>query len=214
MTRITDTMHCLASIAVVLIIGVAGLAVPRGCSRQDLIAEQKRKLDQAIQERDSARARSIRVLDSAVEADAERDQAWMSYVRAFRDSNEQAMQRSSQGAAARARREVVRHGGTLPEAPDTGSGRPPCIVTLTCSEAAAWQASDSLMRAAAESTASWIPVTAAACSTKVSVARVTCESACADRSRNAAAGLRFRDAFIALVGVGILGVVAGWMGAQ
>jgi hypothetical protein len=70
------------------------------------------------------------------------------------------------------------------------------------------------MRAAAESTASWIPVAATACSTKVSEARVACESACADRSRNVATGLRFRSAFIALVSVGILGVVFGWMAGQ
>jgi len=55
----------------------------------------------------------------------------------------------------------------MPEGPDTGSGRPPCEVTLTCSEAAAWQASDSLQRFRLDSIHAQDRVAAAACSARV-----------------------------------------------
>lgn len=211
MTSFKDTRDDVAAILLVLIIGILGLSLPRSCSQQDQAAAQQRRLDQVTRERDSAVVRATRIMDSALRADETRDSAWLSYVRAFRDSGEQAMQRSSRAAAARARRDVARRGGDLLEAPDTGSGRPPCLVTLTCSEAAAWQASDSLMRAAAESTTTWVPVAAAACSARVAQARVACESACTDLARSAAGGQSFLDTLLVIVGVGLVSFLSGWM---
>ena len=136
------------SIRVVLAVAAAAvvlLQVHRGCAGA---REAQAELDRSKVLRDSAVARELRVRDSAQQATAERDAAWGIYVRDLRSKHQSELQDAVRASARRAQSEVSSRLGVVfqLEAPDTGSGRPPCEVTLTCSEAAAWQASDSLLR--------------------------------------------------------------------
>lgn len=198
----------------VIAIAVAGMALSWSCSRgSDQVAAQR--VAQAVAERDSARSREVRLRDSARRADAIRTAAWDQYVVELQGQHQAELQAAVQHTTARARRTVeARTGKPWQMAPDTGSGTPPCLVTLTCAEAAVWQASDSLQRASADSTRSWAPVAAAVCSTKVAETRAACESSCADRSRKASTGIGLGGHLLIIVGVSIAAFLAGLMGTR
>lgn len=156
-------------------IACGGLALAISCSRPDASAALESSLRQARLARDSAAAREARVRDSAQQAVAESDAAWGLHVRDLVALHQQELQAATRAAARRARAEVRARAGSedlFAEAPDTGSGRPPCEVTLTCSEAAAWQASDSLLRFRGDSARAQARVDAAACSSRVAEAVV------------------------------------------
>lgn len=179
----TERHYTEAVPALIAVIGIAigGMALSWTCTRRgDQVAAQR--VAQAVAERDSARAREVRLRDSAHLADALRDAAWNQYVSELQNQHQAELQESVQRAAARARRAVeARIGKPWQMAPDTGSGTPPCLVTLTCSEAAVLQASDSLLRVSADSTALQTKLSAAACTSAVAQAVATQEDDCASR---------------------------------
>lgn len=167
--KIRDTIEAILAILVVCIVAVAGIALTRSCSRPDASQALAAQLRQARVDRDSAKSREVRVRDSAQQAIAEQDAAWNLHVRDLVAMHQQDLQEAARAAARRARRDVETRTGAafMPEGPDTGSGKPPCEVTLTCSEAAAWQASDSLQRFRIDSSHAQERVAAAACSARV-----------------------------------------------
>lgn len=206
MTRSSEVLHAVPALICVIGIAVGGMAISHSCSRIE-DRDASRRVAAAVISRDSAVRKVASLRDSAQTADRWRVAAWDRFVADLKQQHQVELQTTTRLAAARARSAVeARTGKPFAMAPDTGSGKLPCLVTLTCSEAAAWQASDSLMRADAESTRSWAPVTAAACSAKVAEARVTCESSCADRSRTTPRGPSFVDRLITvcLMGLGFL----------
>lgn len=149
------------------------------CSLLDASQSAAAELHQARVDRDSATAREVRVRDSAQQIVAERDAAWGLHVRDLVAMHQEALQATVRATAHRARADVRARAGSedlFTEAPDTGSGRPPCEVTLTCSEAAAWQASDSLLRFRIDSAQAQDLVDAAACSSRVADAVVRQDS--------------------------------------
>lgn len=209
MSRTSEALQAIPALMCVISIAVAGMAISHSCSRHKEL-DGARRVATAVASRDSAIRYAAAVRDSAATADRWRSAAWDKFVADLQSQHQVDLQKTTRSAAARARSAVeTRTGKPFAMAPDTGSGKPPCLVTLTCSEAAAWHASDSLTRADAESTRSWAPVTAAACSAKVAEARVTCESSCADRSRSTPRGPGFVDRLITLFVVGLLGFLSG-----
>lgn len=161
----------------VCVCGILALGI--SCSRPDASQSAVAELHQARVDRDSAKAHEARVRDSAQQIVAERDAAWGLHVRDLIALHQEELQEATRKAARRARAEVRVHAGSedlFAEAPDTGSGRPPCEVTLTCSEAAAWQASDSLLRFRIDSAQAQDLVDAAACSSRVADAVVRQDS--------------------------------------
>lgn len=148
--------------------------------RESITHDLQVRVALAQEERDSATSREARLRDSAMQRDQERDAAWSMHVRDLQAMNQGQLQSMARAAAKRARTAVAAKGGVtlLAEASDTGSGRPPCLVSLTCSEAIAQMASDSLLRTRLDSSVTWSTVQAAACTTKVGEARVSSDSAC------------------------------------
>lgn len=181
--KLRETIETFLAMSVVCIVAICGFALARSCSRPDASQALAAELRQAQVDRDSARSREACVRDSAQEAISEQDAAWSLHVRDLVAMHQQDLQEAARAAARRAQHDVEARTDVafMPEGPDTGSGRPPCEVTLTCSEAAAWAASDSLQRFRIDSIHAQGRVAAAACSSRVADAVVRQDSSCALR---------------------------------
>ena len=170
----------LSAIILTLLVG-AGI---RWARNSDSYAQQAQvQLQEAVAKRDSAIYRERKVRDSVQQALSEQDAAWGMYVRDLQAKQQSQIQDMARASARRARMDVEARTGSVfaPDPPDTASSSTPCLVTLTCSEAAAWQASDSLKRMQADSSRAMQRAAAAACSTRVAAAMVQEDSIHASR---------------------------------
>jgi|GEM_PF-2730099 len=210
--KIRETIESICVIMVVCLVAIAGFALARSCSRPDASQALAAQLRQARVDRDSAKSREVRVRDSAQQAISEQDAAWNLHVRDLVAMHQQDLQEAARAAARRARRDVEARMGVafMPEGPDTGSGRPPCEVTLTCSEAAAWQASDSLQRFRIDSIHTQERVAAAACTTRISEVRATCESSCVEHLRATSTSSGIVSRMLMLLGIAAVGGLLGF----
>lgn len=164
-----------APLVMVFLIASFGLALASFLKDRNTAA-QVQVLANLRQERDQAMHRAEHVADSIATESAKRDSAWLDYVASLRDSSNQSIQRIVRSQAARSVVDVLRHGGNVAQAPDTGSGRPRCEVSLTCTEAIALVASDSLLRGLLDSAAGSSRIAAATCTAAVAQARVDRDS--------------------------------------
>lgn len=168
-----ETFESLALLLIVAGITAAGFVV--AFTRSSATQALDEQLHQARIMRDSAQSREARVRDSAQQVIAQQDAAWSLHVRDLVGLHQQELQEVTRATARRARRQVeARVGAPLPEVVDSAS---PCHVSLTCIEAAAWQASDSLLRFQVDSARAQAGVAAAECSTRVASTMVARDSA-------------------------------------
>lgn len=207
--RRTSTIFILLALLVTAV--NIGLILRKESSRSSTLRDLQALATKSADLADSARARERRVLDSAEQHDAGRDAEFANYVRDLESRHQEQLQVAVRKAAMRARREVADKLGDTSDAvaPDTGSGQPECMVSLTCSETISLMASDSMLRGRLDSAASWAFVHEVACSTTVAVARAQRDSSCVATVAAVAEATPWWKRAQAFAAVAVLAALAG-----